>query len=130
MELADFEQCILDALETIPQRIRSRMENVAFVVEATARRPHSGEKPIAGHGGELLGLYQGVPLIHRGPGYQYALPDKITIFQETIEQIAGGNDVVIRSMVHDTVLHEVAHHIGFSEEEVAVWEKKRKGRRS
>lgn len=128
MTRADFEQCIVDAIAGVPEHIREKMENLAFVVEDRVRDPGADEEGIEGDDGTLLGLYQGVPLIHRGPGYQYALPDKITIFQPTIERLGRGDPARIRAIVHDTVLHEIAHHIGFSEMEVRQWEGRRKTR--
>lgn len=125
MELQTFEQLITKALLTIPKRIRDRMDNVVFVVEDVPRRPSHGEKEIA-HGHTLLGLYQGVPLARRGTGYSLVLPDKITIFKSVIESLARHDDQRIAAMVHNTVLHEVAHHLGFDEREVRAWENKRR----
>lgn len=65
MERQDFEELITAALLTIPERIRSRMNNVAFVVEEERRKSLGTEKPIR-RGRVLLGLYQGVPLARRG----------------------------------------------------------------
>ena len=129
MKTEQFETLITDALQTIPERIRVRMENVAFVVEEEARAPGRGEEEVWDpNASVLLGLYQGVPLMERGPQYQYALPDKITIFQKTIERIAGGDAEHTAEIVHQTVLHEVAHHLGFSESEVRRWERRQKRR--
>jgi predicted Zn-dependent protease with MMP-like domain len=125
----EFEQSITDALLTVPEHIRARMDNVAFVVEDFARRPGREEDGIRGHG-VLLGLYQGVPLIDRGADYSLVLPDKITIFKDTIEELGRADPARIRRIVRDTVLHEVAHHLGFSEDEVRRWEQKRKTRKA
>ena len=66
----DFEQAVLDALDSLPPELRDRISNVEVVVE---------DEPPAGQ--PLLGLYQGVPLTRRGSGYSGALPDKITIYR-------------------------------------------------
>lgn len=125
MLLEDFEQLITDALLTIPKRIRDRMDNVVFVVEDLSRRAGRGEKEIA-RGHVLLGLYQGVPLTRRGAGYSLVLPDKITIFQSVIEHLANNDEQRIAALVRTTVLHEVAHHLGFDERAVRAWERRRK----
>ena len=127
MERAAFEQLITDALLTIPDRIRGRLSNVAFLVEDEARKAEHDEAPIR-HGMVLLGLYKGIPLIRRDSNYTFVLPDTITLFQRTIEQIAGDDELRVRDIVHDTVLHEVAHHLGFTEREVRAWERRRKHR--
>ncbi len=127
VERPAFEQLITDALLTIPAHIRAKMANVAFVVEDGVRRAMPGETDVR-RGDVLLGLYQGVPLTHRGAGYSLVLPDKITIFQHTIEDLGAGDPDRIRAIVADTVRHEVAHHLGFSERDVRAWEHKRRSR--
>ena len=111
MELAEFEQLVNEAIGQIPDNVRRNLKNVAFVVEHYHRQPRSNEIVIR-RGAVLLGLYQGVPLTRRGgPSYNMVLPDKITIFQYTIEQIAGGDPVQIRKIVTDTVHHEIGHYL-------------------
>ena len=115
MELEAFEAVINEAISMVPKHIRAKMENVAFVVDDQ-------------HLGNLLGLYHGIPLPRRGPGYSGVLPDKITIFQRTIEAVAGSDEERLRQMIIEVVHHEIAHYFGFSEAEVRKWEKKRQVR--
>ena len=61
----------------------------------------------------LLGLYEGIPQTKRGE-YTMALPDKISIFKNSIELI-GQTPEEIKKLVQDTVCHEIAHHFGSSE---------------
>jgi predicted Zn-dependent protease with MMP-like domain len=103
--LATFEQLVDEALDELPDDIRSVMSNVAVTVE---------DEPPPGQ--PLLGLYQGVPLGSRGPYYAGALPDKITIYRGPIERMTGGNPELLRRQVRRTVLHEIAHHFGISDE--------------
>ncbi len=120
-----FEENINAAIASIPEKIRERFNNVAFVVE-DAPRPAAATERLVRRGSILLGLYQGVPLTRRGPGYSGVLPDKITIFQQAIEFLAGPDERRIGALIHDVVHHEIAHHLGFSEREVRAWERKRK----
>lgn len=92
----------------------ARVENVAIVIE---RRPSDRALREAGLGPKqtLLGLYHGIPLTHRGSNYNLVLPDKISIYQEPIESICRTNDEV-REQVRVTVLHELAHYFGISDE--------------
>jgi predicted Zn-dependent protease with MMP-like domain len=103
--LVSFERLVGDALDELPDDLRRVMSNVAVTVE--------DEPP---HGQPLLGLYQGVPLGRRGPYYAGALPDKITIYRGPIERMTGGDPELLRRQVRRTVLHEVAHHFGISDE--------------
>jgi predicted Zn-dependent protease with MMP-like domain len=64
----------------------------------------------------LMGLYHGIPLTERGNEYTWALPDQITLYRRTIEQVAGRRPEAIRKVVIDTVVHEVAHFFGISDE--------------
>jgi predicted Zn-dependent protease with MMP-like domain len=102
---AAFDQLVSDALDELPDDIRGVMANVAVTVE---------DEPPAGQ--PLLGLYQGVPLDRRGPYYAGALPDKITIYRGPIERMTHGNPELLRRQVRRTVLHEIAHHFGISDE--------------
>ena len=63
------------------------------------------------------GLYEGVPFGDRGPGYQMALPDRITIFKRTIERDCKTRNEMIRC-IQDTVLHELGHFFGFDDEQL------------
>ena len=100
-----FERLVDEALDELPDDIRSVMSNIAVTVE---------DEPPPGQ--PLLGLYQGVPLGRRGPYYAGALPDKITIYRSPIERMTGGSPELLRRQVRRTVLHEIAHHFGISDE--------------
>jgi predicted Zn-dependent protease with MMP-like domain len=101
----DFEQKVQGALDSLPRELRDSMSNVEIVVE---------EEPPAGM--PLLGLYQGVPLTHRGAFYGGVLPDKITIYRGPLERRYGADDERLRREIRRVVLHEVAHHFGISDE--------------
>ncbi|MFN2526484.1 MAG: metallopeptidase family protein [Actinomycetota bacterium] len=110
METADFEQLVEEALDSLPEDIARMMNNVQVVVEPwpppeVAQRLRRGQL--------LLGLYHGIPLTKRGH-YDRALPDKISIYQGSIERVARTPDAV-REQVRRTVIHEVAHHFGISD---------------
>jgi predicted Zn-dependent protease with MMP-like domain len=66
-------------------------------------------------GATLFGLYEGVPLTQRTSGYNLVLPDKITIFRQPIEAYCR-SDEQVKQVVRRTVLHELAHHFGISDE--------------
>jgi alcohol dehydrogenase len=66
--------------------------------------------------GTLLGLYEGVALTRRTSHYNLAPPDKITIFRGPILQICPPDEDAVRAQIRRTVLHEIAHHFGISDE--------------
>lgn len=113
MTRAQFERLVREALSQIPDEIRDRLDNVDLVVEDMPNR-----EQLAGSGIEetdcLLGLYEGIPLTERY-GYNMVLPDKITLFQQSIESICASDDEIIEE-IQSTVVHEVAHHFGIDDE--------------
>ena len=109
-----FEQLVAEALDSLPPEIAERMENVEVVVETyPSRRQLAAGRVPRGH--TLFGLYEGVPLTGRTTGYGLVLPDKITIFQGPIEAYCR-SDAGVREQVRRTIIHEVAHHFGISDE--------------
>ena len=124
MREKDFEKLVEQALKETPKAVFEKMENVAIVVE---KRPSSEQLRKSGirYGNLLLGLYQGVPQTRWGRGFGMRLPDKITIFQEPIEQLAKSEAKVLE-VLKNTIFHEIAHHFGFDEKEVRELERKRK----
>lgn len=114
LERAEFRRLVREAVAQLPPELLERVDNVEIVVE---RRPTAMDKKIAGIGPRslLLGLYHGVPLIERGEGYNLVLPDKISIYQESIEAICETDDEV-REQVRKTVLHEIGHYFGIDDE--------------
>jgi len=111
-----FEDLVARALDDLPDWVRERLENVAVVV---APWPTHEQRRQTGtdQGGLLLGLYEGVPLPRRGRGYNMVTPDRITLFQGPMERVAHSRAALVRIIRH-TVIHEIAHYLGFSEEEI------------
>jgi predicted Zn-dependent protease with MMP-like domain len=77
-------------------------------------------------GGLLLGLFTGVPLIEQSYGHHY--PNSIRIFRRPLEQVSRNREELVVN-VRETVLHELAHHFGFDEEEVERMEEAREQRK-
>jgi predicted Zn-dependent protease with MMP-like domain len=98
-----FEQMVATALDSLPAEFGDLMKNVAVLVE------HGPGPP------GLLGLYEGIPLTNRTTGYAGVLPDRITIYQQMICAICDTEAQVIEQ-VRRTVIHEVGHYFGISDE--------------
>ena len=125
MKKNNFEQLISEAISALPEHGRKAMDNVAFVVEKEARRKKTKEIGIKVNE-VLLGLYEGIPKTKRGAGYFGVLPDKITIFQQPIEELAGHDEKKLKKLIYEVVWHEVGHHLGFDEKEIRALEAKKK----
>ena len=124
MQRDEFEKLVSEAIDDLPEWVKKKLSNVAVVVEDVPSEAQL-KKGLAGRGVFLLGLYEGVPQTKRGLNYTLVLPDKISIFQRSIEQVARTPDE-IREAVRETVWHEFAHHFGFDEDGVRKLSRKRK----
>ena len=116
MNRAAFEQLVAEALTLIPRRFRREMKNLALVVESEPSAELLAEMEIEPPD-SLYGLYQGTPLPERTWGFGNALPDRITLFQRPIEEDCEDEDD-IRAVIGETLIHEVGHYFGLSEEEI------------
>jgi predicted Zn-dependent protease with MMP-like domain len=116
VDLDSFAELVSEALGSLPEEFLDKLENIQVDIEEwpspedllsarlSARSKYS-----------LLGLYHGVPLTERGAFYM-ALPDRISIYQKPIEALAGADEERIREQVRRTVVHEIAHYYGISDE--------------
>jgi len=113
---ADFEAYVKEAIETIPPRFRKAVKNLAIVVEDEPSDELLHEMEIEPPD-TLFGLYQGTPLTERGWGYGNTLPDRITLYQLPIEDASENEDDLV-VCIGETLIHELGHYFGLSEEEI------------
>jgi len=115
-----FREYVDEALGTIPEHFREALRNIAIVVE-----DEPTVDTLASVGIEppdtLFGLYQGVPLTERQWAHGNTLPDKITIFQGPIEDASEDEDDLVIA-IGETLIHEIGHYFGLSEEEIEAIE--------
>jgi predicted Zn-dependent protease with MMP-like domain len=112
-----FQRLVHEAVTLIPKRFRREMKNLALVIEDEPSDDLLAEMEIEPPD-SLYGLYQGVPLPERTWGFGNALPDRITIFQRPIEEDCDGDEDEVRAVIGETLIHEVGHYFGMSEEEI------------
>lgn len=112
-----FEKLVAAALDTLPEAFARRLDNVEVTAEAW---PSPADLQAAGSppGTILLGLYRGVPQTQRG-NYTGALPDTIVIFAGPLLALYGNDPDRLTREVRNTVLHEIGHHFGMSDEEIS-----------
>lgn len=112
MTRREFEKVVQEAVASLPEMFRRKIENVEFRVVESPNRRQSREYPEG-----LYGLYEGIPYGERGTHYNLALPDRITLFKRSIERDCKTRQEMIRC-IQETVLHEIGHYFGMTDEEL------------
>ena len=112
----EFNQAAERALARIPERFRTVLDNVNIAVEdePTVEDLRNAD---CQRGGELLGLYQGIPLTQRATNYMGAMPDLITIFRGPLERACDDRGQ-LEQEIRLTVLHEIGHYFGLDDEQL------------
>jgi predicted Zn-dependent protease with MMP-like domain len=108
-----FEDLVADALDALPKDIARLLENVAVVIEdepSPAKLREAGLR----RGQSLYGLYEGVSSVVYGADL-VPFPNKITIYRLPLEEDFPNPGDLARE-VQRTVVHELAHHAGISDE--------------
>lgn len=112
-----FEQIAQEAFDSLPADFTDRVDNVHIVVEDYPS-DDALEKVKSGRY-SLLGLYQGIPLTHRGQWYGMSatVPDKISLYQKNIEAICRNEDE-LELRIREVLFHELGHYFGMNEAEI------------
>lgn len=103
-------------MRRLPASIRDELSNVAVIIEEEATPEQLAEAGL-GPGDTLFGLYTGIPLTERSSAYGMVLPDRITIFRRPLMESCA-TEAELMDEVRQTVLHEIGHYFGMSEEEL------------
>ena len=123
MTRQQFEKLVVEALTLIPKRFRREMHNLAVVVEDEPDAALLAEMELEPPD-TLYGLYHGTPLTERTWGSGNTLPDRISIYQRPLEEDFGDDEDELRAQIGETLIHEVGHYFGLSEEEIEEIEEK------
>lgn len=118
-----FRELVEEAIDTIPLRFARQVRNLAIVIEDEPAEDLLTEMDME-PGDTLLGLYQGTPLNERGWDYGNQLPDRITLFQHSIEDDCNDDEEEIIVAIGETLIHELGHYFGMSEEEIMAIEER------
>lgn len=101
----EFEEIVAEKLDTLPDIIKHRLENIEVFVE-------EGASP------SLLGLYHGIPFPKRkNPGYSLVMPDKIILFKDSIEKGCKTREE-LEERIEKVLFHEIGHYLGLDEKDL------------
>lgn len=98
-----FDELVDLGLHRVPRKLLDNVQNVAIVVE-----DFNPDSP------DILGLYEGIALTERTSEYTSALPDKITIYRESLCDFCSSEEE-LTEQVAITVIHELGHHFGIDD---------------
>ena len=120
--LQDIISLAEQSLASIPDRFTRHARRIAIVVEEMADDETLDAMGIES-GYDLTGLYRGTPMSASDSGAPAAEPDMILLYREPIllEWIETGED--LGRLVHNVLIHELAHHFGFTDADIAVLER-------
>jgi len=118
MDKIEFEEIVNHAFEHLPDIFKQNIDNVQFNIEDYPTAEQMSKIKLRSKY-SLLGLYEGIPLNHRGTWYGSSptLPDRITLFQKNIESYSE-TETEITDKVREVLIHEIGHYFGMTEEEI------------
>ena len=115
MKREQFVKVVEEALDSLPREFRSRIRNVAVLVEDM---PPNQPSPQSGQQGRLiLGLFHGVPTTKKSLFDLPTGPDYIVLYQKNIEAVSS-SEAEVREQIRLTVIHELGHYFGMDENQL------------
>ena len=120
----DFEVAAQAICDGLPEQFRAALGNVTvhvadFADAETLKALHI-RNPY-----DLLGLYHGVGLPSKSVWAPVSLPDRIFLYRIPILRYAGQNGERVDRVIRHVLIHEIGHHFGFSDADMALIESRR-----
>jgi len=121
-----FTELVADALDSLPTEFRRRMKNVAVLVEDVPAEQRQRERELRDSAPRprgmqnqplILGHFIGTPATERSVFAVPGGPDRVILYQKNIEAVCR-DEREIRQQVRLTLIHEVGHYFGMSEEQL------------
>lgn len=108
------------ALAEIPRPFRKRLKNITIIVEDRPSREDAAS--VGARRNDLLGLFSGSGYRHKDGVFEaVSLPDKVFLYQKNIERYCSSKEVLALE-IRKTLVHEIGHYFGLSEEELQEYE--------
>ncbi len=115
MKREEFVRVAEEALDSLPEEFRSRIQNVAILIEdfpPNQKHTQSGERRRL-----LLGIFHGVPTTKKSVFDLSVGPAHIVLYQKNIEAVCS-DEAEVRHQIRQTLMHELGHYFGMSEEQL------------
>jgi predicted Zn-dependent protease with MMP-like domain len=115
MKREDFINVAEETLDSLPEEFRSRIQNVAILVEDF---PPNQSPPRPGQRRRLLlGIFHGVPATKKSVFDLSVGPAHIVLYQKNIEAVSS-SEAEVRHQIRQTLIHELGHYFGMTEEQL------------
>lgn len=111
-----FAGLISRAIDEMPERYVQHLDNIVITYADVPDKHQTAKLHLRGDS-LLLGLYEGIPLIKRGAGYNLVLPDKITLFKYPLQAVSHDDESFYKNVKH-TLWHEIAHFYGLDHDKI------------
>jgi predicted Zn-dependent protease with MMP-like domain len=115
MTREQFMKVVEETLDSLPRQFRSRIRNVAVLVEDVP--PNQPSVQPGQQSRLLLGLFHGVPKTKKSTFDLPTGPDHIVLYQKNIEAVCS-NEAEVREQIRLTVIHELGHYFGLDENQL------------
>ncbi len=110
-----FIKVVEESLDSLPREFRSRINNVAVLVEDSPKNQPIPKRGQPNH--LLLGIFHGVPRTQKSVFNVPTGPDHIVLYQNNIEAVCS-SEAEIRHQIRQTLIHELGHYFGMTEEQL------------
>jgi len=114
MKREEFVRLAEEVLDSLPEEFRSRIENIAILVEDF---PPNQSRPPGQQRRLLLGIFHGVPATKKSVFDLSVGPAHIVLYQKNIEAVCS-SEAEVRHQIRQTLIHELGHYFGMTEEQL------------
>jgi predicted Zn-dependent protease with MMP-like domain len=112
----EFSKLIGECLDELPEKYVLGLKNVLITYEDEPTEEQRRKQKLLPYQ-TLYGLYEGVPMTKRDAGYQFVLPDRITIFKLPMMH-SSADLAALKALVKHTLWHEIAHFYGLDHDRI------------
>jgi len=119
--LAELEVLAGEVFRHLPQRFRDLCEGLVIQVDDFPSDEVLDEMDAESEF-DLLGLFQGVGLPHRSESAPVQMPNMIWLYRRPIIDYWAEHDETLGAIVKHVLVHEIGHHFGLSDADMAAVE--------